>query len=171
MPSSHPEGRDWVAERIAATTAPIILDVGCGLGTYSDLARHLRPDARWIGLDIFAPYVERYDLLNKYDEVVITDLRSYVLPSAPVVILAGDVLEHLPREDAEHFLRSTAPVAREVMVSVPIIEYPQGELEGNIHETHLYDWGFDEMAAQLPGCETWKGQVVGRFWWRNTIAD
>ncbi|OBY33475.1 class I SAM-dependent methyltransferase [Mycolicibacter kumamotonensis] len=167
MPGSHPEGRDWVLEHLKQTTAPTIVDLGAGEGTYSMLARDHLPTRHWIAVDIFEPYVERYQLHSKYDEVHVSDLRDYQLPTERFVLLAGDVIEHLPRFEAALFLDRARSLADEIMVSVPIIDYPQGELEGNIHETHLYQWDFDEMAEQLPGCETWKGEVIGRFWWKN----
>jgi len=167
MPTSHPEGRDWVVDRIKTTTAPIIIDLGCGEGTYSDLARGWRPTARWIGLDIHLPYVDRYTLTHKYDEVVITDLRDYVFPREPFVLLAGDVIEHVPRHDATTFIKRVLAAADEFMVSVPIIDYPQHAHDGNEHEAHLDQWTFEEMRDQLPDCETWRGEVVGRYWWRH----
>ncbi|SLH42859.1 class I SAM-dependent methyltransferase [Mycobacteroides abscessus] len=167
MPRSHPEGRDWATERIAATTAPVIIDIGCGEGTYSDLARGWRPEARWIGLEVHLPYVQTYDLTRKYDEIVVTDLRGYIFPREPFVLLAGDVIEHMDRIDAEIFLNRAMECADEIMVSVPIIDYPQHAHEGNCYEEHLDQWTFEEMAAQLPGCESWRGEVVGRYWWKR----
>ncbi|QDH91820.1 methyltransferase [Mycobacterium phage Phrappuccino] len=168
MPTSHPEGRDWVAEHVRWTTAPVIVDIGCGMGTYSDVARGWRPEAHWIGVEIHLPYVKRYELMRKYDTVVIGDLRSYVFPREPFVLLAGDVIEHVHREEALAFLARAREAAEEIMISVPIVHYPQGPLEGNEHETHLDQWTFEEMAEQLPGCETWCGDVVGRYWWKRS---
>lgn len=168
MPRSHPEGRDWAVDHIRQTTAPVIIDLGCGEGTYSDLARGWRPEARWIGVEIHPPYVEQFELPRKYDEVVITDLRGYIFPREPFVLLAGDVIEHLERADALSFLARARVAAEEIMISVPIIDYPQHEHDSNPHEAHLDQWSFDEMAQQLPGCESWRGEVIGRYWWRRT---
>ncbi|OYN80434.1 class I SAM-dependent methyltransferase [Mycolicibacterium sphagni] len=165
MPRSHPEGRDWAVDRIAATTTPVVVDIGCGEGTYSDLARGWRADAHWIGVEIHAPYVDRFELTRKYDEVVIADARTYSFPREPFTLLAGDVIEHLTRPDALAFLARARAAAAEIMVSVPIIDYPQHGHDGNEHEAHLDQWTFDEMADQLPGCDTWRGDVVGRYWW------
>jgi hypothetical protein len=170
MPTSNPEGKHWAYERIARTVAPIIVDVGPGEGTYSDLAHETRPDALWIGVEIFEPYVEKYGLRGKYDEIAIADAREYAFPQRPFVLLAGDVIEHMPYDDAVELLNRAKSAADEIMVSVPIVEFCQGEMGGNAHEAHLYHWGFEEMAAQLPGCETWRGEVVGRFWWKRDLC-
>lgn len=149
------------------TTAPIILDIGCGEGAYSDIARGYRPEARWIGLEVYLPYVEQFELIRKYDEVVVADAREYVFPREPFVLLAGDVIEHMSRVDGARFLARARAAAEEIMVSVPIVHWPQDGHDGNDHEAHLHDWSFEEMQRQLPGCEVWRGNVLGRYWWRK----
>lgn len=167
MPTSGTEGRGWVYERIATTTAPTIVDVGPGEGTYSILARHLRLDAYWIGVEIHAPYVERYHLDLKYDEIVVSDVLYYDWPAQPFVVLLGDVLEHMTVAMVTLILEHLMLVADEIMVSIPIVESIQGEVDGNPHEAHLYQWTFEEMEAMLPGCESWRGDMIGRYWWRR----
>jgi len=173
MPRSHPEGRDWAVERIAATTAPVVIDIGCGEGTYSDLARGWRPDALWVGVEIWQPYVEQFDLWSKYDIVAVRDARELNLPDAPFVLLAGDVLEHMSRFDAVDFLEHAKSRAAAIMVSVPIIDYPQHvHADDNPFEEHVDQWTFADMWDALAGggvLHGWRGDVVGRFWWTRTV--
>ena len=172
MPRSHPEGRDWAVDRIRASTAPVIIDIGCGEGTYSDLARGWRSDAVWVGVEVWEPYVEEFDLWSKYDFVAVRDARELSLPDVPFVFLAGDVLEHMPRFDAVDLLDHAKARAEAIMVSVPIVDYPQhAHAGGNPFEEHVDQWTFDEMLEQLPGAETWRGDVVGRFWWKPPTGD
>lgn len=170
MPRSHPEGRDWVVNRVAATTAPVVIDIGCGEGTYSDVARGYRPDALWVGVEIWQPYVEQFDLWRKYDVVAVKDCRELVLPEAPFVLLCGDVLEHMPRFDAEDFLaHAKSRGAQAIMVSLPVVHYPQDcEHGGNPFEAHQAQWRFGEMYDVLAvsgRVDGWRGDVLGRFWW------
>lgn len=167
MPLSTADGRGWVYDRIAQTTAPVILDIGAGEGTYSNLARHLRLDAEWIAVEIHEPYVERFLLESKYDVIVVADARRFRPHQEPYVVLMGDVLEHMPREDAVELIEWHLQHADEIMVSVPIVYSPQEACHGNDHEEHLYHWQFHEMASLLPGCETFEGALVGRYWWRR----
>ena len=167
MATSGSEGRDWVYQRIARTTADIIVDVGPGEGTYSILGRHLRLDAKWYGVEVFTPYIERYHLLQKYDGIFEMSITEFFAPLVPYVIFFGDVLEHLPYEKAVEILGYHLEYASEIMVSIPIVESIQGEVDGNCHEAHLYQWTFEEMEAMLPGCESWRGAMIGRFWWRR----
>jgi len=166
VPSSHPEGREWAADRIADTTAPIIIDIGCGEGTYSDIARELRPDALWIGVDIWPQYVDEFKLWHKYDFVVTRDARDLAFPFAPYVLLAGDVLEHMRRSESVALLQRAKLNAQAIMVSVPIIDYPQhAHPDGNPYEAHVDQWSHDDMLAELDNCDSWVGDVVGRYWW------
>lgn len=166
MPTSAAEGREWVYERIRDTCTPWIIDAGAGEGTHSVLARHTRLDARWVAVERFEPYVERFLLGEKYDDVLVTDIRMWQPELEDgYTILFGDILEHLPREDAVKLLDWHMARAAHVYVSVPIVYAPQGECFGNPHEAHLHHYHHEEMLALLPDCESWKGHTVGRYWW------
>lgn len=168
MPTSACEGRDWFTHRLADTTTGTIIDVGAGEGTYSVLGRHLRLDARWIGVEAYEPYVDRFLLGQKYDDVVVQDARTWMPELEDYTILFGDVIEHMPVEDARKLLSFHLDRATNIYVSVPIVYAPQGPCFGNDHETHHHHWHYDEMLALLPDCEGWKGNMVGRFWWQKT---
>lgn len=167
MPRSHPEGRDWTAQHFRGTTAPLVIDLGCGEGAYSDLLRGWRPDAWWVGVEVFAPYVGRFDLWRKYDVVAVQDARDINFPAHPFVLLAGDVLEHMPRSDALDILYRAREHAEAIMVSVPVVDYPQHEHDGNPFEAHVDQWTFAGMwdALQPGRVDGWRGEVLGRFWW------
>ncbi|ONK09431.1 class I SAM-dependent methyltransferase [Streptomyces sp. MP131-18] len=164
MPVSHHEGRDWVAERLKAARPALVIDVGPGEGIYSMLMRHLTPDARWECVEIWEPYVERFNLAEKYDQVHVSDVRGFPFPADGAVLL-GDVVEHLPEHDARRLLAELMECADHVMVSVPIICMEQGAVHGNPHETHLAHWSWEEMDALMGGCDSFRGEVLGRWWW------
>lgn len=173
MPTSAFAGRGFFTthlERVAEDLNTVI-DFGPGEGTYSILGRHIAPNARWIGVEIFKPYVKRYDLDQKYDQIFVSDLRDINLNEAALVSLSifGDVLEHLPGPDVQMVLNARAELSRYIYVSVPIIPAPQGPSHGNDHEAHLYDWTFEEMSDLLMGLgparwDAWRGHTVGRWW-------
>lgn len=167
MPTSAAEGRDWVYERIKRTTTPTIYDVGPGEGTYSILGRHLRLDAEWIGVEIYEPYIERFNLLEKYDEILVKNVLDVEWPKdRPFTVLLGDVIEHMPYWQAYNLIATLQERADEIMVSLPIIDSPQGAVNGNEHEAHVHQWAFEDMEALLPTAESWRGEILGRFWWR-----
>lgn len=153
------------------TDISTVVDVGPGEGTYSVLGRHIIHWARWVGVEIHEPYVERFLLGQKYDDLIVGDVREWKPELANYVILLGDVLEHLPLEDAKEVLSFHMGLAQEVYVSVPIVHSPQGSCFGNDHEAHLHQWTWDQMTGVLAGfpgtLESFKGAQVGRWWWRR----
>ena len=153
-------------ERLARTTTPTIVDIGPGEGTYSILGRHLRLDANWIGVEVYEPYIDRFSLREKYNEIVVSNVLDYQWPTEPFTVLMGDVIEHLSFWHAYSLLEMLKAKATEIMVSLPIVYSPQGPVHGNDHEAHLHDWDFESMKELLPGCESWQGEILGRYWWR-----
>lgn len=182
MPYSSVEGKTWLHEHIWAalaeaplrfdveTGAPLaarLLDIGAGSGTYANLLK-IEPCARkhlhLTAVEIHAPYVHGYGLRAKYDEVIIGDARTLVLPDSEVVIL-GDVLEHMSFGEARqlwHKARAAATTA--VFLSLPIVEWPQGPVLGNEHEAHLHTWSDAGVRGNLPGIvEHWTGPTIGVY--------
>ena len=105
--------------------------MGPGIGTYSDLLRSLgyRMDA----VEIYSPYIDKYGLRKKYDNVFVGDITTFDISDYDFIIL-GDVLEHIPADDAIELIRKITQ-KKECLVAIPY-EMEQGEHEGNIHETH-----------------------------------
>jgi hypothetical protein len=164
---SSAEGKGWIRERVGllATGGPLeVLDVGPGVGTYAKLLAG--PDvSRIVGIEIYPPYVETYRLRQYYDEIIIGDARRVPLPAADVVIL-GDVAEHMTEEQAlDLWGRSSSAARRAVYLSIPIVHYPQGEIEGNEHEHHVVDdWDHDKVMAAFEGIgQFWLGDEVGVY--------
>jgi autotransporter strand-loop-strand O-heptosyltransferase len=123
------EIKEWFITNISIHNR--ILDVGPGVGTYSDLLYDLgyRIDA----LEIFEPYVHKYKLRDKYDNVYIGDINTFDISDYDFIIM-GDVLEHIPKNDAINLIQKITK-NKECLIAVPY-EMEQGEHEGNIYETH-----------------------------------
>lgn len=156
MPVSSREGKDWTVDRIRAHQPVSVLDVGVGAGIYEELLRPIVPDARFIGVEVFEPYLERFGLRGRYDEMLVADVMDLdPLPTADVVIL-GDVLEHLVHQQAlTLWARARRASRAAVFLSLPIVEYPQGEVDGNPHEAHLHTWSHESVLAELDGIVDW----------------
>jgi SAM-dependent methyltransferase len=167
MPMSSSEGKDWIHKRIArlAEVAPVsVVDVGPGVGTYAKLLADV-PTTRVVGIEVWEPYVATYRLHDYYDEIVIGDVREVDLPAADVVIL-GDVVEHMTRDDAVALWRRvTAAAGRAVYLSIPIVHYPQDSIEDNPYEVHVEeDWSHEDVLATFPNLTSWElGREVGVY--------
>ena len=164
MPHSSSEGKSWIVERVTALQPRQVLDIGAGAGTYADLLRPRLPDARFTAVEVFEPYVGRFNLRAKYNEILIGNALDLVLPYADVVIL-GDVLEHLVyREALELWAQARVAATKAVFLSLPIVPYPQGAVDGNEHEAHLHTWSFRSVVNNLPGiCGSHAGSEIGVF--------
>lgn len=164
MPRSLIEGKDWISQEVASLNPATLLDVGPGEGTYSDLLRGVTPGALWSCVEIFEPYVELFELRRKYDVVHIGDIRSFRWRTRYDVVILGDVLEHLTLADALRVWASAREHARYVVLSIPIVEYPQGAYCGNVHETHLQVWSHESVIAHLDGICRWqRHSVIGVY--------
>lgn len=133
MPYSYPLFKDEVAEHLRfATRDKVVLDVGPGSGTYGMFLKgHCN---KIVGLEIFAPYIEQFNLESIYDQIVIGDIRNHDIHLYDYIIL-GDVLEHLELEYALPLIDRINALGKKCLVAVPYL-YEQGEEFGNIHETH-----------------------------------
>jgi len=111
-----------------------ILDIGAGIGTYSDL---LRPKG-FINIDcveVFEQYVIDYRLNEKYNNVFIGDVTKLEIDFSDYdLIIFGDVLEHIEVESAKNLLNKL--LKQNLIVSIPF-ESEQGEHFGNSYEIHL----------------------------------
>ncbi|WP_405944742.1 methyltransferase [Streptomyces sp. NBC_00932] len=177
MPTSDAEGKDWSLARFQRHLPNTVTDVGPGDGTYARLFRPAHHGVWWTAIEIHKPYVAKYKLRNTktrtgmYDEIHVEDVRE----SQPHLfhrdlVICGDVLEHMPREDAVALLQGIeAAGAWNVLVSLPIVESVQGEVDGNPHEAHVHQWDagdMDQVLASLGGSvEAMHGSTLGVWWW------
>ena len=132
-------------------TIKTVVDIGPGSGTYIKLIREDAQccvDATWIGVEIWKPYIEEFNLESRYNQVLNQDVRTVdwaVLN--PDVVIAGDVLEHMTKQDAVALVDRILQVSKMLIVSIPIRHMPQDEhAYPNPHEAHVKDdWSHEEV--------------------------
>jgi hypothetical protein len=162
--TSHPFGKDLSADWYADLAPATVIDVGPGCGTYARLFR-ARHHGHWTALEVHAPYVDRYQLGDLYDEVLIRDMRDGI-PAADLAIF-GDVIEHVPFDDGAEVIRQAKRNCGAVLVSIPLGRYDQGPIDGNRHETHLATWTHDDVCAVLEPTIGIVGDPIGVYWWTS----
>ena len=178
MPTSDAEGKDWSLDWFRYHLPNTVTDVGPGEGTYAKLMRPVHEGVWWTGIEVHRPYIKKYRLNSTktrrmYDELHVEDVReseSHLFHRDLVIF--GDLLEHVERDDAVALLqRAEAAGAWNILVSLPIVDSPQGEVDGNPHEAHLHQWDADDMDAVLAGLggkvETFRGGTLGCWWWNR----
>lgn len=167
MPTSDHENKDVVVRWYDQLKPASVLDIGAGNGTYSKLIEKKR-NARWIALEAWSPYIKRYKLHDKYDDVVVADARyvDYSLIK-PDLVIAGDVLEHMTRNEAKRCIDQFKQHANAIIVSIPLLHLDQDAYMGNWFEKHVDHWTYKQMCDYLGGGlqESVKGPTLGYFLW------
>jgi cyclopropane fatty-acyl-phospholipid synthase-like methyltransferase len=146
MPYSDSANKPWTVEKIKEINPKTVLDVGAGAGVYLDLIReHLGDEVYVEAVEVWEPYIKEFNLEKRYGAVWNKDVRDWETFPYDLVIF-GDVLEHMTKEDAIKLWDKVSKSARYAIISIPIIHYPQGHEHGNPYEEHVKDdWSSQEV--------------------------
>jgi hypothetical protein len=166
MPHSDGVNKGYTIEYIKSNINPLtVLDVGVGAGIYSDIIRkQIDYPVHLTGVEAWEPYIEEFDLLNKYDVLDLQDIRDRENFDYDLVIF-GDVLEHMSKEEALGVWNKASMQAKWGIISVPIIHYHQGPAFGNPYEIHVEeDWNTQDVLNHFPHITAYKEfEITGVF--------
>lgn len=149
MPHSHYFPTVIMLDHVAKLNPRRVLDVGVGLGKWGFLIRELldfndgRLDAdSWqteiVGIEAFDYKSPLHDWV--YDRMIRADVRDVVTDLVGYdLVVMGDVIEHLEKDDGFALLRTLLQQNRNVLVSTPLHFFEQ-ECAGNELERHLSHW-------------------------------
>jgi len=153
MPYSDPDNKAVAAEWLSEIQPVTVLDVGPGAGAYGQIARTISSVGRVDAVEAWEPYLAEFGLRNLYDNVFVEDVRDRQDFTYDVVIF-GDVLEHMTKEDALRIYELARIQAKWILFSIPIIHLPQGAYAGNPFEIHVHDnWTHEEILDWFPNVE------------------
>ena len=103
---------------------------------------------------------------------MVGDVRSFAWAGAWDLVIFGDVLEHLELAHAMQAWRRALRSADHVLASLPIVQYPQGEYQGNVHESHRVRYGHELVQAAFPAIrEHFVGRKLGVYLGRGNPAS
>jgi 2-polyprenyl-3-methyl-5-hydroxy-6-metoxy-1,4-benzoquinol methylase len=119
-----------------------VLDLGCGKGSLGLLLRQAPGGlhAHLTGAEIFQPNIDFVRRFNLYDEIFEGDISTKDQWPDFDVVVACEILEHLPREAAEQLLARIEEHTQTVIVSTPNGRDLRGPIGGNPAEAHLSVW-------------------------------
>lgn len=147
--NSMPEGKPYAIQRIIEINPSSVLDVGAGRGAYATILNPFLPNLTIDALEIWEPYIEKYGLAKKYRNVYLADAREHDNYAYDLVIF-GDVLEHMKKEDAIKLWDKASKQANFALISIPINHCPQDELDGNPYEVHEEeDWSVESVLEEF----------------------
>ncbi len=169
--------RDWLIRMFMHDQVRTILDIGPGSGTYGMLVKQSYNEAQAIyrkynhaempnsiqminAVEIFYPYVKRFGLEGIYDNIYcISVTEVQLIENTYDLIIFGDVLEHLEKEEAVKVWNNFKQISKFLYLSIPCKldgkswsrGYDQLPAEGdeNKYELHLHNWKYDEILNEL----------------------
>lgn len=155
MGNSSYQGKEWTIAftQFANESKPIksILDIGPGQGTYYHLLNQVIPNSVWHGVEVFKPYIEKFNLKQTYNKIYNCDARGFSPEREYDLIIAGDVLEHMEKEEAQDLVNNLLKSCRWFLISIPIVKLEQDAINGNEHEIHVKDdWSHAEVIESFP---------------------
>jgi SAM-dependent methyltransferase len=157
MARSSKNGKAWTKERIGqlVTQPANILDIGCGQGTYKNLFldNETITASNWVAVEVWEPYIRKYALTEKYNQVINQDARTLPWPELGQwdLVFMGDVLEHMTKEESQVLVDSALNHTKWILISIPIVYLPQGADHGNQFEIHVKpDWSDEEVRESFP---------------------
>lgn len=168
MPFSSDNGKKFTREVVSRVNHSRMLDIGCGAGAYPKMF----PEANWTGIEAWEPYINQYKLNELYGQIIVGDVRSMTFAHLGRfdVAIAGDVLEHMTVAEAKSVLERLKAAADTVIVSIPIIDYPQGAYNGNPFEEHIVDDWTDAKVREAFGEPDWsniEGEIGVYVWFKQ----
>lgn len=169
MPYSSTELKEKMLAWYKQIKPETTVDIGPGCGTYSDLMRP-HHECHWKAVEAWGPYVTQFGLWDKYNHVVVSDIRHCDLMSVhccPELVIIGDCIEHMDKEEALYLIERLKQWADNVLISIPLGESPQESSEGNWFEIHRATWSHQEMKDVLSDGlkDEAEGDVLGVYWW------
>jgi 2-polyprenyl-3-methyl-5-hydroxy-6-metoxy-1,4-benzoquinol methylase len=170
MSESVEEGKDitrgWVSESPLAVKR--VLDIGTGRGTYWNKfgqTGQVLGHAEWIGVEAYQPYIDAWQLTKKYNTILNEDARTldYSKLGHFEIAFAGDVLEHMTKEEAIKLVEELKKCCDKLYISIPIIHLPQ-HADANPFQEHVKDdWSHEEVMESFPVKRHWAGTIVGVY--------
>lgn len=146
MGFSDPTNKPWTQQKIIELNPKTVLDVGAGQGVYLNLIREsLGQNVIVSAVEVWKPYIDQFNLQNRYDHLYPIDVREMIDFDYDLVIL-GDILEHMTELDAIALWDRISKKARYAIISIPIIHYHQDAINGNPYEVHVdEDWNTERV--------------------------
>lgn len=160
MPHSAGENKEYVTAFLKAHRPETVIDIGAGAMMYGNLIREeIGNKPKITAIEVWQPYIDFYPYEKVYNEVIQVDARLHDDYNVDVVI-AGDVLEHMSEEEMKELVTKIRSQAKWLILSVPVIHYPQGHLEDNPYEEHIQeDLNHDELVRILGDYHQYKDFV------------
>ena len=144
----------------------LVLDIGPGEGAYYEL---LKNNFTLDCVEIFNPYIQEFNLKQKYRVVYNKDIKDFEFNEYYDLIILGDVLEHLTVLDAQIVLQRCELNSESILVAIPY-NYVQEMVYDNVNEIHIQDDLTDEIfKSRYPGYVKIFGDENYGYYFKNNL--
>lgn len=157
MPISSRAGKKKIIQWVKSfKNINTILDLGCGVGTYIKIFKEegdILKNTKWTGVEVWTPYIEKFKLIDRYDNIINADIREVNFQTLGNFNLCflGDVLEHVTKDQSIKLVNELVNYCDYVIISIPIGHWPQDAIEENPYEVHVKDdWSDSEVKETFP---------------------
>lgn len=125
---------DITVEQLLKIKPKNVFDVGAGDGFYGKLLKHLFNNVNVVGIEKNLIYVCEFGLYEIYDALMGDDIVNIICGISGDLIIFGDILEHLEKQDMVSVLKSAVDNFKYVIVNSPLGFQPQDhKYEEEIH--------------------------------------
>src|SRR6185312_9364210 len=154
MPTSELSNITTIMKEVGRLNPRSVIDCGIGFGKYGALCREyldiahrrITPE-QWAitidGIEAFEPY--RNPVWGAYSRIDVGEFQYQNLNNYDLALVI-DSLEHLPEEEGAKFLQYLLRHCKNMIVSCPDGDYPQGAVNGNEYERHRARWSYQKFA-------------------------
>ena len=151
MPNSDPEVRKPAIELIKnLPDIHKVLDIGVGYGYYGKTLKGIDSNINIYGIEIWPRYIT--DQLDYYKTIYLCNFLDFEYEKLSIdfdLVILADIIEHVPKDKAIYIINKLRSLYPRIVLTCPIIPYPQGPYEDNVYETHLHDWTISEVVEDL----------------------
>lgn len=121
-----------------AINAMSVIDVGPGDGFWGKVIKYVCASTQVWGVQLEVSYIQKWQLNRVYDKIINNDIALVIPHLKGQLILMGDVLEHLQKEDAVNVLKTAVDNFSFVMVNAPIgFQRQDHQISSQIHRCGL----------------------------------
>lgn len=150
MPYSEKAGKLFTKEIFEYLKPKTVLDVGAGAGIYSHLMRNSATQ-HWTAVEVWEPYISKYNLNSLYDNVILKDVREWIVDRDYNFSILGDVLEHMTIDESKNVVEKIRRKTDYTVISIPFGTNPQGDVEENHYERHIEEYWDEEKVRKTFG--------------------
>lgn len=122
-----------------------VLEIGCGIGTVSNLILKYISEGIFVGLDISPESIkmaQKFNSFHKKAEFLVNDMSNFTHTTKFDFVVFPDVLEHIPVEQHEHIFKTisalTTPDAT-VIINIPEPNYLDWVRKNEPHKLQIID--------------------------------